>query len=102
MWDLYKLSELIGIIAAFNAVTIFAVKRLMENQWRAFAQQVHEVKACDVRQDANVQTVREELAAFKLEATRSFIHREDALVYFGRFEQKIDAIWTHLMHMQGE
>lgn len=97
MWNLVKLTELLGVVSVVNGLTIWAMKRLLDGQREAFAQQIRQLATRNAGQDDDIQQVRDDLNEFKVTATRQFIHREDALIYFGRFEQKIDAIWSHLM-----
>lgn len=99
-WDVAKIFELIGIISTINGLTLWAVKRLVDNQRAMMIETVQKVIDRNSSQDDDIVKVKNELNDFKVEVVRSYIHRDDAVIYFGRFEQKIDSIWNHLIGIQ--
>jgi len=98
MWDYSKIGLLIGIVTAVNALTLFMMRQLLESHRRSFAKQVESLTTVNTGQDDDISEVKEELSDFRVEVAKNYIHREDAIIYFGRFEQKIDAIWGYLIN----
>ena len=95
-WDWHQVGTLIGVISALNGGFLWATKVLIENQRSAFAERVAAMIDANNHQDEDIAELARDLAAFKLSITEHYIRRDDWIVYVGRMEQKIDAIWGHL------
>jgi hypothetical protein len=100
-WQL--LSLLIAIMFALNGIVLWAVKvwlaRLAaecERQSTVIDARIEELAARENSLGTHVGVLKEDSTAFKLVAAREYLRRDDAVIYFARFEQKIDAIWSFL------
>jgi len=100
MWDITQISVMVGIVTVINALMVFVMRQLLESHRRSVAKQFEALGGTNQSQDDDITQVRKELYEFKAETARNYIHREDAIVYFGRFEQKIDAIWGYLINQK--
>lgn len=99
MLEWREVATIVGIMSAVNGGFLWACKAMLENQRNQFLDSIRGITSKNSDQDEHINLVREDLAAFKLQASEGFIRREDAIIYFGRFEQKIDAVWNHLLKM---
>jgi len=99
-WDWHYIAAMVGTLAAllavYSAILLWAVKALLKRQSDETAAKLLELMERDTSQDDEIDAVRRELNDHKVDVAKNYIRREDALVYFARFEQKVDAIWTFL------
>lgn len=100
VWGIRELAELMSVLVAVNGGTLWAVKKMIENQREQFALQIRELVDRDSGQDANVDRVQERVSQLEVHLARDYIHRDDAIIFFGRFEQKMDAVWDQLIKLQ--
>lgn len=97
-WD--TLARIGGLIAIINGGLLWAVKWLVDQQRRAFEQRFEEFMRRDVQHDENIQAVRDDLQALEARLPREYVHRDDWIMSFGRFEQKLDGIWQFLHNLR--
>lgn len=100
VWGIRELAELMAVLMAVNGGTLWAVKKMIENQREQFSQQIQELINRDTGQDGNLDRVQERVSQLEVHLARDYINRDDAIIFFGRFEQKIDSIWNHLITLQ--
>ncbi len=96
MWDWRYLSAMLALLTIYSGFILFAVKFLMRKQSGDLADKLMELIARDTGQDDEIEAVRREISEHRIEVAKDYIRREDALVYFSRFEQKLDAVWGFL------
>jgi hypothetical protein len=102
MIDYSMLGALSGLIVAINGLTLWAVKRLLDTQRDALREQTAALSQRDAGFDYEIEAVRGELKDFRIEVSRSYIARDDWIIYVGRMEQKIDAIWGYIFQLTKE
>lgn len=97
-WD--TLARLAGLLIAINGGLLWAVKWIIDHQRQAFEQRFEEFIKRDKAQDDDIEALRGDLQDLKASLPREYVHRDDWIMSFGRFEQKIDGIWNFLHELR--
>lgn len=95
-FDWRELGAFLGVIVVANGLMLWAVKLLLQRQSETLANKLNELTTSDETQTDAINALQRDLNKHKLESARNYLHREDAVIWFGRFEQKIDALWNFL------
>lgn len=93
-WSIF--AALVAVIGLSSTGLLWAVKIMLRNHNAALGERFDELAQRDRGHDHAIHQLREELNDHKVDAARQYLHREDAVMFFGRAEQKIDAIWQFL------
>ena len=95
-WDWHYLGALAALVSIYSGVILWAVRVIVKRGNDDTRARLDELLEKDKTNERDIDQVREALAAHRIEVATTYIRREDAVVYFSRFEQKIDAIWEFL------
>lgn len=92
-WDWNYLGVMAALLALFSGILLWAVRTLLKRQADDVSSKLLDLMKRDTTQDDDIDAVRKELNDHRVDVATNYIRREDALVFFSRFEQKIDAVW---------
>lgn len=98
--DWKTLSAITAVLSLLNAGLFWAVRWLVESQRQAFERRFEDLIGRLKVSSEDVHEVRRELYELKAELPRTYVQRDDWIMSFGRFEQKLDGIWNFVHELR--
>lgn len=90
----------IVILSAIEGTTmgviLWAVRVLTRKSTEETKRQLDEIGIGAQTHEREISRLRSDLAEHRVEVATHYVRREDAVVFFSRFEQKLDTIWEFL------
>ncbi len=90
----------VAVLATIEGTTmgiiLWAVRVLTRKSMEETKRQLAEMSSSGDLNMRSIAQLRETLAEHRVEIATHYVRREDAVVFFSRFEQKLDTIWEFL------